>query len=197
MLQQKIRGQGFFSLFEFYYFGRRGNPLFHRRNYFWATVWRIFAWAHEEPQLFLPPAVGTVMSPWPRKLCCFPLGGSLKIQGRELECVLGKKYYPRSQDTLSIITWQPRGGHSSVRLLDFSRGFIPILIIQPHSQGRHSLHRAVTGCSLLFFMCGLNIDNSLCLKHQTCKYLIQIINPPPYMRRYSHIWEFFSFLSFL
>lgn len=40
-LQQKIRGQGFFSLFEFYYFGRRGNPLFHRRNYFWAAEWRL------------------------------------------------------------------------------------------------------------------------------------------------------------
>lgn len=30
-LQQKIRGQGFSSLFEFYYFGKRGNPLFQKK----------------------------------------------------------------------------------------------------------------------------------------------------------------------
>lgn len=61
---RKIRGQGFFSLFEFYYLGRKGNPLLHRRNYFWATAWRLFAWVHEETQLFMLTAVDIWLSPY-------------------------------------------------------------------------------------------------------------------------------------
>ena len=74
MLQQKIRGQGFFSLFEFYYVGRKGSPLFHRRNYFWATAWRLFAWVHEEPQLFMLTVVDIWLSPLPKVTSLPPPG---------------------------------------------------------------------------------------------------------------------------